>query len=733
MRKLFFVVVIFLLLNEAACIEGTSSRIKALQKLLDYKTDTSTLVEERDRRIREASILSPRGEYESSEMYQKRVNAAQQKVNQIQAEYAIKIRDYEQLANQRRQQIKNQINELLLTTRESFNTKLFSFQTYDPDKQELPIYINEISQTIKAQVPISRAEYVKTNSRKYSLQATRQLNERLQWSYNNWFLVGEGERYVIGAHQGMDNLAASKINYRPPDLKASAVLIEPSGNKILDAEEIGAIEVTIRNEGQGSAYAVEVRVEATLLEGVFFDPSLYFGEIGSGQAVTQRIEISALSDVTDRLQTLTLSFSELYQFPPDPIKISFNSRAMKTPNLILADKGIVSSDGKITPGMISEVRLRLQNTGQGTARKTFLEIKSGDVVHLLDTPERIELGNLEAGQYIDVDIKFAVAKTATDLPLSIRILEERERFNSAVIPLDLKLNQRQKTTQDIVVQGNDRETGSVSVSQGLSIDIESNIPKGKTKSDAYAVIIGIENYQNLPPATHAVRDAEWVKEYFQQSLGIPQTNILTYMNDKATMSLFIKLFEGGYLSRLIQQKKADLYVYFSGHGSPPPPNQDKPYLAAWDADLSSIEYTCYPVEKVYDALNELKTSSVTVFLDACFAGISKDSKPLKPGKPVYIAPANKMNVGKITLFTAGEFDQIAHIYNDKKHSLFTYYLMKGIHGREADSNQDGKLTIAEFESYLSDEVPKQAMQLEGELQNPQVYTADPDRVLIEYK
>ncbi|MBP7195127.1 MAG: caspase family protein [Candidatus Cloacimonetes bacterium] len=732
MRKLFTVIAIFLLLSEAICGEDTSARIRALQKLLEYKTDTSTLVEERESLIRAASIISPRGEYESSEMYQRRVNAAQQKINQIQAEYATKISDYEQLANQRRQQIKNQIDELLMKTQETFNTTLFRFLTYDPDNQVLPLYISEINQTISAQVPLARAEYVKTNATKYSLQATRQLNEQLQWSYNNWFLVGEGERYVVGTHQGRDNYAASKTNYMPPDLKASAVLIEPSGNKILDAEEAGAIEVTIKNEGLGSAYAVDMRVSANMMEGIVFDQSLYFGEIGSGQTATQRIALSALSDVQDRQQSLTLSFTEMYQFPPDQINLSFKTKAIKMPNLVLADKGI-SDDGKITPGAISEVRLRIQNTGQGTARNAYLEIKSGDVVHLLDTPVRMELGDLEPGRYKDVDIKFAVAKTATDLPLSIRIAEERERFSTDFIPLDLKLNQRQKTTQDIVVQGNDRETGSVSVSQGLSVDIESNIPKGKAKSDAYAVIIGIENYQNLPPAPHAVRDAEWVKEYFQQSLGIPPTNILTYTNDKATMSQFIKLFEGGYISRLIQQKKADLYVYFSGHGSPPPPNQDKPFLAAWDSDFASIEYTCYPVEKVYNALNELKTSNVTVFLDACFSGISKDSKPLKSGKPVYVSPASEMNIGKITLFTAGEFDQIAHIYNDKKHSVFTYHLLKGIHNRAADFNKDGKITIAEFKKYLSEEVPKLSMQLENELQNPQIYTADLNRVLIEYK
>jgi glycosyltransferase involved in cell wall biosynthesis len=285
----------------------------------------------------------------------------------------------------------------------------------------------------------------------------------------------------------------------PRDLKASAVLIEPSGKQNPRCEEAGAIEVTIKNEGQGSAYAVDMRVSANLMEGIVFDQSLYFGEIGSGQTATQRIALSAMSDVQDRQQSLTLSFTEMYQFPPDQINLSFKTKAIKMPNLVLADKGI-SDDGKITPGAISEVRLRIQNTGQGAARNAYLEIKSGDVVHLLDTPVRMELGDLEPGRYKDVDIKFAVAKTATDLPLSIRIAEERERFSTDFIPLDLKLNQRQKTTQDIVVQGNDRETGSVSVSQGLSVDIESNIPKGKAKSDAYAVIIGIENYQNLPPA-----------------------------------------------------------------------------------------------------------------------------------------------------------------------------------------------------------------------------------------
>jgi hypothetical protein len=64
------------------------------------------------------------------------------------------------------------------------------------------------------------------------------------------------------------------------------------------------------------------------------------------------------------------------------------------------------------------------------------------------------------------------------------------------------------------------------------------------RKNAYAVIIGIENYrQTLPRADFAVQDARLVSAYLVRSLGVPEENIVLLLNDRALKSDFEKYFE----------------------------------------------------------------------------------------------------------------------------------------------------------------------------------------------
>lgn len=85
---------------------------------------------------------------------------------------------------------------------------------------------------------------------------------------------------------------------------------------------------------------------------------------------------------------------------------------------------------------------------------------------------------------------------------------------------------------------------------------------------------------------------------------------------------------------------------------------------------------------------------------------------------------------KLTVFSASSGTQISSGYPDKKHGLFTYFLLKGLRG-EADANQDKTLTMAELESYLKDNVGKAAGLLDLE-QIPQVRSRDKAKVIVRY-
>jgi uncharacterized caspase-like protein len=80
-------------------------------------------------------------------------------------------------------------------------------------------------------------------------------------------------------------------------------------------------------------------------------------------------------------------------------------------------------------------------------------------------------------------------------------------------------------------------------------------------------------------------------------------------------------------------------------------------------------------------------------------------------KKEYQGPKNAV------LITSSAADQVSTWYEEKRHSLFTYYFLKGLQGA-ADERGDGKITVAEMDAYLKKNVPYMAQRLGGNEQTP---------------
>jgi uncharacterized caspase-like protein len=92
-------------------------------------------------------------------------------------------------------------------------------------------------------------------------------------------------------------------------------------------------------------------------------------------------------------------------------------------------------------------------------------------------------------------------------------------------------------------------------------------------------------------------------------------------------------------------------------------------------------------------------------------------------KKEYRGPSNAI------LFTSGSPDQVSTWYPEMKHSLFTYYFLKGIQGK-ADANKDNTITLAELRDYLKEHVPYMSRRLTGNEQLPVIMGRDDDVVVV---
>jgi hypothetical protein len=269
-----------------------------------------------------------------------------------------------------------------------------------------------------------------------------------------------------------------------------------------------------------------------------------------------------------------------------------------------------------------------------------------------------------------------------------------------------------------------KETTAVSV-MGNSIIISDvdEIPavKARPNRNAYAILIGIENYrQKLPTADFATQDAKLVADYLIKVMGYPEENVVTLMNDHAALGDFVKYFEKWLPNNV--ERGSTVFVYYSGHGAPDPKTGGA-YLVPYDGDPSFIAETGYSLKRMYEALGKLSAKEIIVALDSCFSGaggrsvLAKGARPLVMNLQSSVAPAKNM-----TILAAASGDQISSTYDEKGHGLFTYFMLKGIKNEDV-VKPDGSIKMDDLFGYIKPQVERIARKQYNNEQSPQLIEA----------
>ncbi len=590
----------------------------------------------------------------------------------------------------------------------------------------------------KFSIPRNLARDYKKNYKNALVSGYKRLKDDLaNYEYLNMYTTHPitGSKFIIGPQKDIDlaPVLVEKTSLVPPDLNMRVAFIESNGNGFLDAEENGKIKVSISNNGKGSAMGVFVDLQTDEInKNISSEKSKVIGQIGPGQTKTVEFEIKALKSVARRLNSFTINATESYGFPPDPAQIKFETFPFIPPKLELVDFGVNTPNqgNEIRPQTTTEVQVRVQNRGQGTAEDVKFTINLPTGVYFTpDSKKDYSFSSLKPGEFKDLEFSFNTAKTVeTLIDITIGFLEESYNGQFA---LDLEVEKPQQTIQQLVISGQEMGTITFDDVATISVDIEKDIPStGRNGEDDLAVVFGIESYKNVPGVSFAKRDAEWMKKYFENVLGIPTKQIYYKTNSDVGQAEFSKVFsKDGWLDKRVKKGKSNLFVYYAGHGAPDL-KKNKAYLIPYDGDPNYASQTGYEIDAIYKQLSEINAASVTVFLDACFSGANRDNEMLiADARPVFME-VDEAAVRDVTVFSASGGKEISSAWPEKKHGLFSYYLMKGMRG-DADSDKDNKITIGELGDYVKENVSYMAGMLDRE-QTPGLETRDIDKILISY-
>ena len=254
--------------------------------------------------------------------------------------------------------------------------------------------------------------------------------------------------------------------------------------------------------------------------------------------------------------------------------------------------------------------------------------------------------------------------------------------------------------------------------------------RAKVSKNRVALIIGIENYIEAPKANYANLDAKYFFDYARKGFGIKKQNINLLVDENAT---FVKTSKALtlWLKTKIKADQTDLVVFFAGHGLASSDGKEL-YLLPQDSDPNLLDITALSRTKLFQTIIDLKPKSVTMFLDTCYSGVSRDEQMLlASARPIRIVADEQEGIpDNFTIFTASQVEQISSGLKEANHGIFSYYLMKGLEGN-ADSNQDKKITNKELLAYMDENVSQKAAEL-GRQQNPSL-SGDPDKVLMSYR
>lgn len=258
------------------------------------------------------------------------------------------------------------------------------------------------------------------------------------------------------------------------------------------------------------------------------------------------------------------------------------------------------------------------------------------------------------------------------------------------------------------------------------------VPKTAKTHAGLAVIIGNQDYRQAPSSEFALRDAEMVQRYSQQMLGFQPQNTINLANaSKADLeTVFGNREEPRGQMADWHKPKTPILIYYSGHGAAT--LAGKSFLLPVDANPNYLASSGYALETLYQNLAKLNYSELTVIIDACFSGMTPAGPLLPDRKPLVLEshPHTLPKLNRALFIHAAQSHEMSIWWKAQKHSLFTFYLLKGLQG-DANLNQDSVLSGVELQHYLQTEVPNQARRLLGANQNP-VFWGDLQRTLVDY-
>ena len=220
--------------------------------------------------------------------------------------------------------------------------------------------------------------------------------------------------------------------------------------------------------------------------------------------------------------------------------------------------------------------------------------------------------------------------------------------------------------------------------------------------NSYALIIGIDKYENVSNLDYAVKDANSIASLLKDNFNFPSKTVTVLLNEEAT---FTNIRNG--LSKVSSSAKANdrVLIYFAGHGMTDdlPDGGEMGYLLPIEAKRDELFTTSIPMDDLKRISSMSKSKHMLFLIDACYGGLAATgARGLSSTTPNYIDKITKDKSRQI--ITAGGRGEQVIEKSEWGHSAFTLNLIRALEDGKADLNDDGYITAEELGLFLKEKV-----------------------------
>ncbi|MDJ0984528.1 MAG: caspase family protein [Desulfobacterales bacterium] len=260
--------------------------------------------------------------------------------------------------------------------------------------------------------------------------------------------------------------------------------------------------------------------------------------------------------------------------------------------------------------------------------------------------------------------------------------------------------------------GENRIKVRVTDTDGLVTEKVVSVHYTPSRRNVWAVVVGINDYPQLPKLKYAVNDARAFKRLLVEKNLVPAENITVLLNKQATLRKLRSALGTGLKGAADSDDM--VIIFFAGHGATERDAMSldgdglEKYILTYDTDPSDLFSTALPMRDLALIFNRIRSERLIFIADACYSGASGGRTVSITGMRANIADTFLDRVaagrGKV-IITASAANEVSVERDELQHGVFTYYLLEGLKG-PADTDGDGLVTVDEAYRYVSDRVPR---------------------------